>query len=89
MTSGCAVKSDVLTDNDHHVSGWDSDDGRGGVGDGICVRRETTDSVANALHTPPLSLTHTHMHTCAQINVPTSPHTHAHSHTNTCTLAQK
>ena len=55
LTGGCTLQSDVLPNNGLRVCGWESDDGRGGVGEGVCSVGERV-----PLHT---ACTHTHTHT--------------------------
>ena len=59
VTGGCAVQSNHLPNNDLHASGWDGDDGRGGVGDGVCSAGER----GRYHHTFARTHTHTHTHT--------------------------
>ena len=55
MTGGCTLQSDVLPNNGLRVCGWESDDGRGGVGEDVCSVGERV-----PLH---IARTHTHTHT--------------------------
>ena len=78
VTGGCTLQSDVLPNNGLRVCGWESDDGRGGVGEDVC-------SVGERVPTTPCVHANTHAHTHST-HTRTHPHTHTHTHPTWNTL---